>query len=369
MKPRSGYMKGQIAVVMTFAIATLLGAMALGTDVAVMYFNWVQLQKAADAAALAGAFYLVPFNSANYPLTSIAAGCANAQAVNQPSSDNVAQAACTYAVNNNMANDANDLKIYEPALNLPAGAPTPNVEVWVNRSNLPYLFGKIIGLDTYNVSAKATAAEEATGEYSGHIFPVLYDCTGSCTGTDNLSGFVSFGSKFIGGTVSGNWQFINAGQGPGGAALKAAISGGVSVNSLSIGSTINTDTGYDVGNITKGWQNLMTAHTNYCATASGCWDPSAVGSSCPSGTYSGAPNDPLLVTIPVGDTAGCNGNCTLTVTGFVEVYLTGLTQGSCTGSNPCWNLTGCFVKAPTPGGGGSATAPQLGSIPPPNLIQ
>ncbi len=36
--------RGQIAVVMTFAIATLLGAMALGTDVAVMYFNWVQLR-------------------------------------------------------------------------------------------------------------------------------------------------------------------------------------------------------------------------------------------------------------------------------------------------------------------------------------
>ena len=369
MKPRSGYMRGQMAVVMTFAIATLLGAMALGTDVAVMYFNWVQLQKAADAAALAGAFYLVPSNSVNFPLASIAAGCANAQAVNQTSSDDPARAACTYAVNNNMVNDANDLKIYEPGVNLPASAPTPNVEVWVNRSNIPYIFGKVIGLSTYSVTAKATAAEEATGVYSGHMFPVLYDCTSPCTTTGNLSGFVSFGSKFIGGTVSGNWQFVDAGQGPGGSALKAAISGGVSVNSLSIGSTIKTDTGYDVGNINKGWQNLMTAHTNYCATVSGCWDPNTMGSSCPSGTYSGAPNDPLLVTIPAGDTSGCNGSCSLTVLGFVRVYLTGLSQGSCTGSNPCWNLTGCFVKADTPGGGGSASAPQLGAIPPPNLIQ
>jgi Flp pilus assembly protein TadG len=369
MKPRSDYMKGQIAVVMTFAIATLLGAMALGTDVAVMYFNWVQLQKAADAAALAGAFYLVPTNSVNFPLASIAAGCANAQAVNQTSSDDPARAACTYAVNNNMANDANDLKIYEPGIDLPASAPTPNVEVWVNRSNIPYFFGKVIGLSTYNVSAKATAAEEATGEYSGHMFPVLYDCTSPCTGTADLSGFVSFGSKFIGGSASGNWQFVDAGQGTGGSALKAAISGGVSVNDLTIGSTIKTDTGYDVGNVNKGWQNLMTAHTNYCATVSGCWDPSTMGSSCPSGTYSGAPNDPLLVTIPVGDTSGCNGSCSLTVEGFARVYLTGLTQSSCTGSNPCWNLTGCFVKADTPGGGGSASAPQLGSIPPPNLIQ
>ncbi len=42
--------------------------MALGTDVAVMYFNWVQLQKAADAAALAGTFYLAPANSTQYPI-------------------------------------------------------------------------------------------------------------------------------------------------------------------------------------------------------------------------------------------------------------------------------------------------------------
>jgi len=141
------------------------------------------------------------------------------------------------------------------------------------------------------------------------------------------------------------------------------------VYNIGIGSTIKTATGYDTRNIKNGWQNLMTAHTNYCATVSGCWDPSTMGSTCPAGAYNGAPNDPLLVTIPVGDTSGCTGSCTFTVSGFVEVYLTGLTQGSCTVKDPCWNLTGCFVKADTPGGGGSASAPQLGSIPPPNLIQ
>src|SRR5712692_9531549 len=116
MKRRGHFFKGQMAVVMTFAIATLLGAMALGTDVAVMYFNWVQLQKGADAAALAGAFYLIPSNS-RFPLNQVAAGCSNAQAVNQTAADDVARAACTYAVNNNMAIDAADFKIYEPGLN------------------------------------------------------------------------------------------------------------------------------------------------------------------------------------------------------------------------------------------------------------
>jgi Putative Flp pilus-assembly TadE/G-like len=52
------FRNGQMAVVMTLAIVTLLGAMALGTDIAVMYYTHMQLQKGADAAALAGANYL-----------------------------------------------------------------------------------------------------------------------------------------------------------------------------------------------------------------------------------------------------------------------------------------------------------------------
>ena len=46
----SKHSKGQIMVLYAGVIAGLLGVTALGVDVAVMYFNWAQLQKAADAA-------------------------------------------------------------------------------------------------------------------------------------------------------------------------------------------------------------------------------------------------------------------------------------------------------------------------------
>ena len=42
----------------TLALVTLIGVMAMGTDFAVLYYNWVQLQTAADAPAPAGAGYL-----------------------------------------------------------------------------------------------------------------------------------------------------------------------------------------------------------------------------------------------------------------------------------------------------------------------
>jgi uncharacterized membrane protein len=49
---------GQTFVIVTLASIALLGAASLGTDIAILYYNWAQLQKAADAAVLAGANYL-----------------------------------------------------------------------------------------------------------------------------------------------------------------------------------------------------------------------------------------------------------------------------------------------------------------------
>src|SRR5260370_33129989 len=104
---------------MTFAIATLLGAMALGTDVAVMYFNWMQLQKGADAAALAGAGWLVASDvpSGSTPGPVAAGGASEPDVASQP--------ACTYAYNNKMAADATNLTIVEHIKSIPTGAPQP----------------------------------------------------------------------------------------------------------------------------------------------------------------------------------------------------------------------------------------------------
>src|ERR1700730_8058998 len=226
MKRRRHYLKGQMVVVMMFAMATLLGAMALGTDVAVMYFNWVQLQKGADAAALAGAFYLVPSNSTQYPIDSVAvaaAGCSG-----QP--DDASKVACTYAYNNKMAVDSKNLKIAENVASLPAST-QPNIKVWVRRPNLPYLFGKVIGLNTYSVSAIATAQDEYVGSFNGPLFPIVFQCAGKCPGLGGIaSGFPeTFGTKFVGVGASGNWGFLDVGQGPGGKVLRDAIAGGISI--------------------------------------------------------------------------------------------------------------------------------------------
>jgi hypothetical protein len=350
------HFRGQMAVIMTFAIATLLGAMALGTDVAVMYLNWVQLQKAADAAALAGAFYLTPANSTQYPIDSVtvaAAGCGG-----QP--DDASKTACMYAAKNKMAVDAASLKIYEPGQNLPAAAPKPNIQVWVNRSNLPYFFGKVIGLNTYSVSAIAAAqGSNSVGTYTGGLVPVVFQCSPPCTGTVNLDPgtFVSFGAKFTAG-ANGNWGFLDVGQGPGGAALGAAIANGFQ-GTLKVGDTVGTKPGATWGPVQSGFNTRM-AHHNSMPNAP---DPNSVCNGGKNPTF--PPGDPLLVTLPVADISACSGKCSgVTILGFANVYLTGISK-----SGPNISLTGCFVENTTIGGGGDPNAPKLGAIAPPTLIQ
>jgi Flp pilus assembly protein TadG len=58
MNERSRFSKGQMLALMTLILPVLLGAMALGSDFAIIYFNWALVQKAVDAAALAGASQL-----------------------------------------------------------------------------------------------------------------------------------------------------------------------------------------------------------------------------------------------------------------------------------------------------------------------
>ena len=55
---RKSRSKGQIAAILMIVMPVLLGVMGLGADIGVLYYNWVALQKAADAAALAGASQL-----------------------------------------------------------------------------------------------------------------------------------------------------------------------------------------------------------------------------------------------------------------------------------------------------------------------
>jgi Flp pilus assembly protein TadG len=62
-------------------MTVLLGAMGLGADMAVLYYNWVILQKGVDAAALAGAGYLQSDSQAAPQAISVAVAYAQSNGI------------------------------------------------------------------------------------------------------------------------------------------------------------------------------------------------------------------------------------------------------------------------------------------------
>ncbi len=358
MKPRSGYMRGQMAVVMTFAIATLLGAMALGTDVAVMYFNWVQLQKAADAAALAGANYLASTNK--FDPTQVAGGCGTYN-------DDPKKAACTYAVNNGM--NVSEITVNEPGQNLPPSAPTPNIQVALSRTNLPYFFGRVIGLNTYSVAAIATAQSDGpVGTVYRGLFPAGITCTpnasGKCPGVPDS---LAFGQKFTFGP--GNWAWLNLD----GTTLRNQISVGSDL-SLSITSVL-TKPGVDAGQVRQGFSARLTDYNNFMANPANSACTSYSYSTVCSTTSPVTPcvGDPLAVVVPTVSYTGGAGSQTIAIDGFAMLYLNP-TQTCLDGSPkpPCngnAGLDASFVQMTAPYSVSGAGAPNLGATSQPILIQ
>jgi hypothetical protein len=149
--PLRKFHRGQMFVVMTLALTALLGALALGTDVAVIYLNWMQLRKAADSAALAGAAYLGPF-AATPPAS---AACAWGGGGN-PAYD----VACSYAETNGVA--PGEILSIGPAMTLPSNETVPagaqTLQVSLRRSTIPMFFASLV----MPSGSKFAAAVDAT---------------------------------------------------------------------------------------------------------------------------------------------------------------------------------------------------------------
>jgi putative Flp pilus-assembly TadE/G-like protein len=340
--------KGQIAVLMILVVATLLGVMTLGTDVGVMYLEHVQLQKGVDAAALAGANY-VDETAPGSPTFGTTTPTVNSSCVGEP--DDAQRAACTYAVNNGLAVDASSLTINENV----AAAPSPNIQVIATRSNLPYMFGRLVGLSSYNVGAAAIATQGATGATNG-MFPMAVQCNPTCS-TINLNpgAPVTFGAKFSPtGTASGNWQWLqntNYSACGGSCGTGAAITNGMS-GTYYIGGPVTTETGNiaTAGSVKNGFNSLMSS----CPTLSS--DPCS-GTGNPNNI---PPTDPCLVTVAAVNFGGCTGSCNTTIEAFAQVYIEP--------SSTSQNITACFVKQVDQNAVASG-GPSLGSLGRPVLVQ
>ncbi len=337
--------RGQMAVVMTIAIVTLLGVMSLGTDVAVMRYNWMQLQKAADASALAGATYFLAQNSTRtLPTPAIDGACTY-----PTQQQNVA---CTYALKNYVQQtDMRQGGIYVPAqivpVSVPAGAQT--IQVTLRRTNIPVFFMRVLGrtkLYGATASAIAVAPTPVSAIHNG-LFPAAMPAT------PNMQA-LTYGTTFslTDNYGPGNWGWLSipsgwsGSQGPvnaGGASqLNTNITSGCACD-MKIGDIVATQTGEAWGPVQSAVNSLITA------------------GSLPS-TLTG--KESQLVTVPIVNWGSTNGASQVTVLGFAEVWIDSIAKQ---GSNQI--LTVQFVQylTKTASGGGGTTS--YGAYVPPYLVQ
>ena len=290
------------------------------------YFNWVQMQKAADSGVLAGANSL-PDN----PTQAVSVAQQFAE------SNGVAAAEIT---STNVAPDGLSITM-------------------TVRRTVPYYFAKVLGLSNGTLQVTAAAGPQPStyavgapspgAASSGTYTPAACDETGDCQvipiGLDVNTPY-SDGQQINlqqGQVGPGNWDLLALG-GTGGSNLRTNIADGYS-GLISVGQWVTTEPGKKVGPVDQGFQDRL--------------DAAAI--SDPGGTYSNhTATDPRLMVLPVVNWEGQNGRKQVQVKAFATVWLDSYSSGQ---------VTVNFVSAIIPNSYGDASAPNYGGHGHPILIR
>jgi hypothetical protein len=284
MKTRRHGSGGQTLVIFTLVLVTLLGAMALCTDVAVLYFNWAQLQKAADAAAVAGAHYL-PNDTSTATSTAI-----------------------TYAGYDGVPSSQ--------VLSVTFGNANSTITVKLQRT-VSFFFARVLGFLNTPVTVQATAMVQPAGGTNG-MFPIGLSCTGTDPTTDCgcsvslVNGVATTTCTLHYGMISGapgNWEPLAIG-GNGANVLRNNIAYGYSGTTyIGQGVYLPTEPGNIVGPIAQGMQ-IRLSNSAYSDGA-----PPVV----PLNNLE--LNDSRAVVVPMVSFAGSNGKSMVPVLGFGEMWI------------------------------------------------
>lgn len=295
MKPVLRESKGQVIVVFTLGLVTLLGMIAFGTDVAVMYANWEHLQKAVDAAALAGANYL-PNDPATAQLT----------AERYAELNGLGQSEITA-----MQVSSDDQQITVSASRVVA-----------------YYFGRVLGLTSQLISVSATAAPSYSPSMIGGACAVTTSASTNCRGQYGSSvgqyGLVPIGldsntTYTYGESMTlrpdqigpSNWGTLEFGS-PGGSSLRTDVADGYS-GPVSIGDWLDSEPGQTVGSVMQGLNDRLIAAQQID----------------PNGTFSShSSDDPRILFIPMVNWSSPNGRSAVEVMGFAALWIDSISSSS-----------------------------------------
>jgi Flp pilus assembly protein TadG len=284
--------KGQSVVLFTLAIVALLGAVAFGTDVAVMYVNWQGMQKAVDAAALAAEHQL------------------------PPAPDLARSIARDYALKNG---------VQPSELTISLTPDNSTITVSAQR-NVAYNFGRVLGLSSQLVKVSATVSNSPTG----CVNCLKPQCDTCFSPTVGGSGVIPVGLQYNtiyaydqpvlltqGGNGNngtwgpGNWGSLTLGA-PGGSVLQSNFANGY-LGALKVDDWVNSATGVKNGPVDSGIGQRLTAGQQ----------PPFAG-----GTFSNhVATDPRVVVLPMVDWNHPNGMSGVEIKGFALVWIDSVNGG------------------------------------------
>jgi hypothetical protein len=300
--------RGQIIVVISIAIPVLIGAMALCVDVMMFYWHWANLQKAADAAALAGAHYLP-----NDPET------ATAEAVNYAGFNAVPE---SEIVSITVAPDNRSIRV-------------------VLERMVPYYFGRVLGLLDGLVRVAATAAVQNVHGARG-LVPLGVNCPSGNPDECNLQKGVEHTLK-LDMEGPGNWFPLDFGEQGGGANdYRNDIINGCDCY-VELGDSIWVETGTMVGPTRQGFEARVEAALSDPAYADSTWE-------------NPVPGDPRIIQVPLADFTEVQGKMMVVVTGFAEFWISGVYGNG--------SVEGIFLNMVDSQNVPSADAPEGGSLVP-----
>jgi len=260
-------------VIVALALPALLGSVAMGSDVAVLYYNWSLLQKAVDAAVLAGAAYL-------------------------PSQPSTAQtSARSYGQQNGIQSS--------DAVAVSVSSDDMSITMTASRS-VPYYFARVLGLTSATAAATATAQAEASQTARG-LFP---------TGFDPISPPQTYQEyKFMQGQVGpGNWGALALG-GSGADIFRNNLANGYQ-GSVSIGDLVSTEPGDMSGPTKQGVDARVQAGVSV--------DPSIPAGQGIGPNTSYNLSDPRVIEVPIVNWVNINGKSQVAVLGFAMTWLEGM---------------------------------------------
>jgi hypothetical protein len=278
--------RGQIAVALMLVMIPLLGAIGLGTDLGLLYFHWGIVQKAADSAVLAGAFYL-------------------------PNNTSTAQTTATnYATQNGLKNS--EIVSLFPA-------PDHMSITMTTSRTVPYYFLQLVGLSSGTVKPMAKAGIQQDTEGTRGLIPVGLPCTAtSCSYTAGTEyKLVEAGTNGNGGSWNvgpGNWGRLALGGSGATQFLNNLING--YQGSINVGDQITAESGQVNG---PTYEGIMTARVDAGLVINGA---------VTSPTLATVPAyDPRLVAVPLIDFTGAQGTSSpVTVMGFAMMWLDSYTS-------------------------------------------